>query len=336
MATKTKSTTTRKVYYRRARFAKPTRQTLQQMVNHGLNVLAIPGRRLEPLGSMATEFRCIAGWRTVGHYLCGHIVTFDRDRYQIVVDDDPDAMTLRLTAVPPPSKGKVKQQFVPGILFFVIYKNHVVVLQATNLRASALEHHLLWLLRSKTATMSSDQGFGLADEPQKATRERIRKSHVKSVMIGRPLMEEVELEEDSRRGEEKISKVFRPVGPALSLLKELLDPNQFEKLGLDDAVFAGNLEVWIQIRHPKRRRVKEADSVKLLDDISIALRDLDEEEARLKLNDGSTVYGKELKITGDIELRVEGAKGMVNEGDAYEQMIAWLEMQIRNGIVTPD
>lgn len=331
---KKKPTTTRKVYYRRARFSNRTSQSLQQCVAQALGTQTTIGQRLEALGSMASEFRCIAGWRNHGHYLCGHLVTFERGRYQAIIDDDPNAKVLKLSALAPPkSSNRIQQQYVPGVLYFVMHKNHVVVMQTSAMRASALEQHLLWLLRSKTQTIPAQQGFGLSDEPQKATRERIRKSHVKSVMIGRPLMESVSLEDDERKT--NVTK-FKPEGVVLSFLREMLDQNQFEKLGLEDSLFDGNLEVWIQIRHPKRVRAKPADAVKLLDDISIALRDLEEDEARLRLNDGSVVTGKELKISGDVEVVMAEAKGMLDEQDTYDQMIAWLERQLKNGVVTPD
>lgn len=332
MATK-KLTAVRKVYYRRARFSNQTSQNLQQLVAHALGSQATISQRLESLGAMATEFRCVAGWKVQKHYLCGHLVTFERGRFQTIIDDDPTAKTLKLSALPPPKSGKTQQQFSPGVLYFILHKNHVVVMQTTGMRASALEQHLLWLLRSKTQTILATQGFGLSDEPQKATRERIRKSHVKNVMIGRPLMESVSLQEDS--GKTAVQK-FKPEGAVLSFLREMLDENQFEKLGLEDSLFDGNLEVWIQIRHPKRIRSKPSDSVKLLDDISIALRDLEEDEARLLLNDGSVVTGKELKVSGDVEVVTSESKGMLDENDTYDQMIAWLETQLKNGVVTPD
>lgn len=328
-----KPTTVRKVYYRRAKFNSRNVQNLQQLVAQALGAQSTIGARLESMGSMASEFRCVAGWKTHGHYLCGHLVTFERGRFQTIIDDDPTAKTLKLSAIAPPKAGKTQQQYSPGVLYFVLHKNHVVVMQATAIRATALEQHLLWLLRSKTQTISAQQGFGLSDEPQKATRERIRKSHVKSVMIGRPLMEST-TREDARTHTEVTA--FKPEGAVLSFLKEMLDQNEFEKLGLEDSLFGGNLEVWIQIRHPKRARSKSADSVKLLDDISIALRDLDEDEARLRLNDGSLVTGKDLKVSGDVEVMISASKGMLDENDTYDQMISWLETQLKNGVVEPD
>lgn len=326
----------RKVYYRRAQFLNHSTHTLQQLVSQALTSQATIGSRLETIGTMANEFRCIASHSVQGHFLCGYAVSFERGRFQTVIDDNQNAKSLKLGALAPPKSGTMQQQYVPGVLYFVIRKNHVVVMQATAMRASALEQHLLWLLRSKTTTIPTTQGLALSDEPQKATRERIRKAHVRSVMIGRPLMESVELEQ---QGDNRTAvKKFKPEGAVLSFLKEMLDPTQFEKLGLEDEVFGGNLEVWIQIRHPKRQRAKAADAVKLLDDLSIALRDLDDDEARLQLNDGSVVTGKELKVSGDVEVEPEspGKHGVFKEQSVYDEMISWLELQLKNGVVSPD
>ena len=214
-----------------------------------------------------------------------------------------------------------------------------VLMQSAALRASALENHIAWLLRSKCELISNEEGFVLKDEPQPATREKIRKSHVKSVSIGKPFMTEASRSVTKDKGNLELTtnvKKFQPDGAFMTLIKDLLnDDDKFEKLGLDNNLFDGNLEVWIEIRYPKRSRSQKNNAIKLLDDIGIALRDLDDGDAMLKLNDGSIVKGKDLRISSDIGVVID-EKGLPNESELFTAMAGWLMQQIKDEVIDPD
>ncbi len=320
----------RMVHYRRAQFSGDVHQNLQQLVSASIGKQSKIKDRFEPTNPEASEFRFISHHTTKDHFICGRLTTFERGSYQMVIDDNPDAAILPLSKLAPPkSTDGVQQQFVPGILYFAIHKNHVAVCQTQSLKTNALEAHLVWLLRSKTGLLTTLQGFVLKDEPQKATREKIRKSHVKSVMIGRPLLDE---EAFVMKG--KKSSKFKPTGNVVRILKELVAPEHFEKLGLKDQVFDGNLEVWIEIRYPKHARVRPADSVRLLDNIGIAFRDIDEEQSKLLLADGGVVHGKELRISSALE--VESNDGSISETKLYDEMRAWVWGLLKDGMITVD
>lgn len=328
----------RKVYYRKCEFLSDQRRNFQQLISDALKKTTIVKDRSETIGAQANEFRVIGRYKTVSGFLCGQFVTFERGSYQTVIGDDPDAKELAVSAVSPPKINSVQHQFVPGVLFFAIYQNHVVVIQSAAVRTSIFEQHAGWLLRDKTGVLANDEGFVLKDEPQPATKSRIRKAHVKSVALGRPLMTETSLEAQTS-GEitvkNKASK-FQPDNAFLNLFRDFFkDSDQFEKLGLENATFDSNLEVWIEIRYPQRQRSRTEDSIRLLDNLGIALRDIDEDQARLKLNDGTVVRGKDLKISGEVEFSVND-KGLLDEDEVFKEMVAWLGDQIRNGVVAPD
>lgn len=306
-------------------------RTVQQMLSDALAKLDHVRDRLEAIDSQATEFRVVSSSRSEAGFLCGRITTFERGGFQLVIADDPDARDLPLSAIEPPHKGGVPHQFATGMLYFCIFQNHVAVVQSAALKAGNFEQHLAWLLRDKTSILTPQQGVALIDEPQQATRERIKKSHVKSVMLGRPLMEETVIEPAA--GEQgKAQTKFKGSGPLISVIKDWIDPTQFERLGLEEGVFDGNLEVWIEIRYPKRLRSRPEDSIRLLDDLALALRDIDEDQARLELADGTTVTGNQLKISGRVDVKV--TTGLIDESDLYQGMREWLETLIRDGVVT--
>ena len=316
--------------YRQVRFTESMPRTLQQMLSEALGQLDLVRDRLEAVDPEASGYRVISSGRAIRGFLCGRLTTFQRGGYQMVIADDPDAKELALSAMEAPDKGGVPHQFATGMLYFCIFQNHAVVVQSPSLRASAFERHLAWLLREKSAILTAEQGVALVDEPRQATRELIKKTHVRRVMIGRPLLESVIVPAGQESAHSQAR--FKGVGKLVRLVKDWIEPSQFETLGLEEGVFDGNLEVWIEIRYPKRSRSHSEDAVRLLDDLALALRDLDEDQATLELTDGTHVKGHELKISSHVEVKVSG--GLLEEGDLYSAMQEWIETLIRDGSIT--
>lgn len=327
--------TSKAVYYRRAEFNPPQSKTLQQLVSTALGTQRKIRDRIEALDAAAKELRVIGSFKDVSGFLCGRLAIFERGRYQIVMNDDMDANTIPLDSTEPPKKAGQQQQFVEGVLYFAIRANHVAIVQSSVLRSSSLEGHLSWLIRDKTDLIPGSAGMVLKDEPAKATKERIRKSHVKSVVIGRPLMEEAPDNSSKTKKDGKPRTVFTPLPISLDLLRPLLSGEQFERLGLDDTVWDGNLEMFLEIRFPKYTRAKSPDSIKLLDNIGIALRDVDATETKLELADGSTVKGKDLRIGSRVEVETS-AQGIIDEPDMYTQLRAWVLHLIQNDLISAD
>ena len=343
MASTSKAKPRRTYVYRRCVFTPKVTQTLQQLVAGALLQHVKPANRLEPLNPQSTELRGIGRYSNVGDVLVGYLVAFERGATQMVVGDDPHAASLLLNALPPPSpsKGGVQQQYLPGAIYFAIHGNHLVLVQSASIRSGALEAHLSWLLKSKTSQLPVTTGMALSDEAQKVTKEKIKKAHVKSIALGRPLMEESapvpqsdgQVAASPRKGG-KPPKQFRAGGPSLEFLRSLFtSQSDFEKLGLDE-VFDGNLEVWVEIRYPKHTRSKPEGAMCLMDSLGLALRDKDQDEIRLELGDGSVVRGKELKISTEMDVEIL-RNGLPDEDKLWASMAQWLLGVISNGIVDP-
>ncbi len=330
------STGKRAIRYLRAHFNDGVSQNLQQLLAAAIAKKSKIHERLQTIDAAATATRFISRCKEEDGFLCGHMTMFERGSWQLVISDDPNATELTFEAVQPPTNLKTakQQQWVQGALFFIIVKNHVAIIQSQSLKSSAFEHYLAWLLRDKTELLTPKQGFALIDEPMPATEERIRKAHIKSIRLGRPLLNETELEESAAVPKNKITHAFKASGPMIQVIKELMDPAQFEKLGLADRVLDGNLEVWVELRHPARIRSKPEDSIRLLDDLALGLRSLDEDEIQLQLTDGSKVKGNDLRVTGNVSFSV--SKGVPVESDLFNNMREWLRQQIKNGLVKPD
>lgn len=299
---------------------------------------------MEPMDPAATAFRVISETKDVNGMCCGTLLTFERGSYQMVVDDDPRAKTLILHALQPPSSGAVQQQYVPGIAFFAIFENHVAIVQSAALRASGLEQHIAWLLRSQCGLLSTHHGIVLADEMVPATRDLIVSTGVKAVSIGRPFMEsappttedgsiQVPSNAVRAKGTKKDVSKLRPSPGMLDVLRNFLPTDSFSRLNLEDAVFDGDLEVWLEIRYPAYTRSQPEDAARLVDNLAIAFRDQDEGSVELELLNGQKVKGPKLKITGPVSLRLIDGTPQVEE--FYAEISGWLAEQIRNGVVSP-
>ncbi len=335
-----KATSSKAIGYRRCILNPKNGQTLQQLVRAALGNLLTANQRMEPLDSQSTEIRVIGKHKVVDKMLCGYLSTYERGKSQAVITDDPQATSLLLGSITPqPKKGGKNQEYIPGVLFFAILDNHVALIQNPSLRGSSLESHFAWLLKSKTSTLSATTSMVLSDDAQKATKERIRKSHVKSIAFGQPLMAEfcppkaVTSQHPANIQQSERTR-FRPSGPIFDLLKQYFDNQQFEKIGLDK-IFDGNLEVWIELRYPKFQRSHAEDTVKLMDNLGIGLRDIEGENVSLQLADGHKVSGTELKISGNIDVAIN-SNGLPDEDDVWNKMTDWLKSQIINGVVDPD
>jgi hypothetical protein len=319
------------VTYRKAHFHNTDgTRTLEQLLSSASTKAAIIHDRREPTDSSGTEIRFISDWGTLSKRgFFGRLSIVQKDKSPASLLSDSTQKTIPINKFKPP----LGHDYAPGILNFLVQKNHVVMTQSSLLRSSSLETHLAWLLREPTKLLQPDQGLALSDEPQKATKDRIRRSHVKSVLFGRPLLENSP--ETTKSG--TIRSVFRAdpaAGSVMSMLKSFVTGEDYEKLGLRDGIFESNLEVWIEIRYPKHSRSQSQKSMRLLDDLSIALRDVDQDEVKLTLSDGSVVTGKELKVSGHIDVSTD-ADGEMIEEELYAEMANCLLNWIKNGTVSP-
>lgn len=342
---KEKTTIRKTVNYRRCLISPKPGQTLQQLLSAAITTFPKASDRYEPINLASSEFRCIGVNKVINNCLCGFLTTFERGAAQPVIGDDPDAAILRLAALPPPKaqKGGIQQQYVPGVVYFSIFENHVAVVQSAAIRSAALENHIAWLLRERTSHLPATSSFALSDEAQKATKAKIKKSHVKSISFGQPLMSSFVDEEATVGKSENSSKKatgknaqtrFRPKGPLVDYLRTYFgNDSDFETLGLDD-VFDGNLDVWIEIRYPKRSRVQTEDSMQLMDKLGVALRDIEGDQVDLVLANGTKVKGSELKVSAQLDFPVL-AHGLPDEEPLWQEMSSWLMAQLTNGVVDP-
>lgn len=338
-----KITSTKKVTYRFCPLGSDLGQNLQQLLTSALDNVPKPAMRQELLDTDGNEIRAIGKHFIENGCLCGYLTSWEKGASQPVIEDSPTAPTLRVSALPPPTpkQGEAQKQYVPGVMYFAIFCNHVAFVSTMSLRSNSLEAHLNWLLKTKSELLDKKIPLILSDEVKKATKARIQKSHVKSITFSQPLMSEVAapLTTNCVTGSETVSTTsteskFKPTGAMWDMILSAIGKEKdLASLGLDD-ISDSNFDVWVEIRHPKRQRSKPENAVKFMDTLGVALRDTEGDQVSLELEDGNRISGNDLKISGTVTATL-GQNNLFDDQDVLKEISAWLRSQINNGVVDP-
>ena len=325
----TTKTIPKKAYCKNAIFVQANdKQTLQAKLTAGLATLRKIGSRKEEQGEDRKYVRTVIYHRTVSSMLFGVLASFERGTHQLTVAEDDDAETLTVEQVAPPKTDQDKRrEFLDGTCYFGILKNHVILVSSQALNAKAAEQHFNWLME-QAGVLGESNRAALSDQVSKVTRERIQAAHVKEVQIGAPLFDSHQGGAEPTETETQLKSV-NYTGLGMDILRQVVGEDFINKLRLADAV-DGNIEVSLSVRY---KRTTSTKAQKVLDNIALAIRNLDEDEVRLKLDSGGTVKGKDLKLSN--VLRVEGRDGIPNPDALFEKMREWLQQLLENHIVEP-
>lgn len=323
-----RETITKRLSCKRVVYLNPTgRPSLQAKLAESLHRLKKVGKRKEVLGEDSRYVRTIIYHRSYANMVFGILASYERGTHQLTVADDDEAEMLSVAQVAPPKTDDDKrQEFLEGVCYFGIFKNIIVVVPSRALGTKPLEQHLNWIL-AQSGQLEMDNRIGLSDEITQATRERILAKHVKEVEIGAPLID-FDKSAIQTTGSTKTTTGFEFCGFGIDLLRQLLG-DKVDKMRLADAV-DGNIEVTLKVRYKQATTTK---AHKLLDNIALAVRHLDEDEVKLKLVGGGDIKGSELKLSTPVS--VQALDGIPNPDELFEKMREWLIQQIENKIIEP-
>ncbi|WP_332750817.1 hypothetical protein [Hydrogenophaga sp.] len=320
----------KRLYCKRAAFMQHDKTTFQNKLAAALLKLKTVGKRKQVSGEDERYVRAIIYHRTYGDMLFCILASYERGTHQLTVSDDDDAEMLSVAQVAPPKGADNKrQEFLEGTCYLGVSKNHVLLVGSRSLGSRPTEHYLNWLLE-QAGVLGSSNRLGLSDEVAQATRERILASHVKELEIGTPFFDAQT--EEGAAAPIKVGatqKAFEYSGLGIDLLRQVLGANKVDHMRLADAI-DGNIEVTLKVKY-KRKTTEKAH--KVLDNIALAMRNLEGEDVKLTLAGGGTVSGNELKLSAG--LSVEARDGIPNPDALFEKMRAWLLAQIENRIIEP-
>jgi hypothetical protein len=323
----------KRAYCKRAVFLDTSNHTTgQARLASALAKLKTIGARKEQLGDSHSPsyIRSIIYHRNMQSVLFGILAGYERGTHQLTVADDDDAEMLTLDRVAPPlSEQRKRQEFLEGVCYFGAYKNHLIVVPSRALGVKPLENHANWLLQ-KAGTLKSNDRLGLSEQIAVATKDRIKESHVREIRVGAPLIQPLAEEPQDSHGRRRGRTAEVEYGGfGVEVLQQLLGREKLDKLRLVDAI-DGNIEVSLRIRY---RRTTHESAHKFLDNVALAIRNLDEDDVTLKLADGGTVRGDELKLS--TPMTVDGRDGIPNPDELFSSMRDWLRGLLDGGTIEP-
>jgi len=318
------STETKKRVFicKRADFLSQETRTLQTVLEEALKACPKTGQRVQAISNEGDEVkRVLNEHRHVGAAIGGVLYRYTPGQHQVVVTPNPDASEWPVAQVlPPTSSGKQKAEFVDGLLFFLIFENHVIVSQSAALRTGQLEDYLSNFLRDTAKVTNANEMVILKDVPsEKLRKEGLAK--VRSVSFGLALANVVKEppEKGSRNRKETILHVLNNQRLALveSTLKAFGIDVPAAGLTSDDAEA---VEVLIQLR-VGGRRIEEANE--LLDQVGNLFANTPDRDYEVEFEDGAKMKGSELVVRTTSTVESEG--GVPKTNSVWKEMARYLK-----------
>ena len=319
---------TKRVYLKQAVFlVKEGAPTIQEKIELALKKLNRMGDRKEVLGEDNRHVRSVIYHRTHANMQFGIFASYERGTHQLIVSEDDEAETLAIEQVAPPKGDDDKRrEFLEGVCYFGLFGNHVLIVQSNALSSKQVEAHFNWLLK-KAKVVTDGNAVGLSDQIAVATKERIRNAHVKEVEIGAPFIEaETAPQSANREAVKDTSYNFKGIG--FEMVRQILGA-KLDSMKLADAL-DGNIEVSLRIRYKKKTTEKAHE---LLDNIALAIRNIDEDEVKLHLVGGGQVDGNQLKLS--TQLRIEAFDGIPSYNELFQKMQQWLLDLLEKKLIEP-
>lgn len=269
----------------------------------------------------------------------GQFLFFESGKVQSLITMDEDASSYDINPLTTDLlKGgdEIKKEFVESILYFGVYKNHVVIVQSHALRIKDFEKHLNHLFTNVPELANGVSSIIFNDKPAESVVRKLEKAPVKSIVLGRsPISSEaiaVAPPKDQQAVMNEVSRLdaktvtIKPCGLGTKILDSVLGPSWSERLDLKDALDDANLQVKLEITY-SRTTTKTGQAV--IDSIATSLRDLDDDNIRIDLKGGGSISGSELRLSAPLHIQFHN--GLLYEDDLYFKMYSWLSGHIVSG-----
>lgn len=316
--------TPKKFTYKCAKYFQNNGSTLQSDLKKAVAKAKLVGERKQLITAAEHTYFFLNSVRNRWGMTFGSMLVYSRGKNQHLVTQLDDAEELPVGQIAPPrDKTGAFTDFVESLLFFGMLDNHLVLVQSAGLRARQFEVHLNWLLQTRTKVMDDEDRIELSDQPSPQAAAAVRNSPVKRVTVGVPLQTKPAMPKQSI---ERAS--FRADGVGFDVLDQLIGGDWIKKMKLSDSLDTSRLQVEVNVTY-KRTISDEGQDV--LNDIALQLRHQDEEDVVIKLKNGVTLTGSDIKVSGPVS--VIAYDGLVDPDDLYPKIRDWLKEQIEIGVV---
>jgi hypothetical protein len=257
--------------------------------------------RLERLGAGGEEARLINETRHHSSMLCGSLHRFTAGAAQVIISIDDDATEWAIEQmVPPPTETAKHREFVEGLLFFGIWKNHVILLQSMACRANQFEDYVNWLFNPATegAPPSEPREPIMLNDlmPQRIRREPF--THVEKITLFTGLESKVVEEPATVKTSTEVKSIkFKPTNDMWKGLKAIfrdLGSDLIDDIPLENALEKDDVHVRLEL-YCSKKSIVTAGSV--LNHLASSLRNVEEQAYKIRFTDGRELKGEELKVS---------------------------------------
>ncbi|MBS0632040.1 MAG: hypothetical protein JSS11_09015 [Verrucomicrobia bacterium] len=321
MSTESKS---RVLIYKRADFLTNETRTLQAILDEALKACKKTGQRVQKVTGEEDEVRRVLNeHRKIGSAIGGVLYRYTPGHHQVVMAPNPDAAEWSVAQVLPPTlSDKQKAEFVEGLLFFLVFENHMIVSQSAALRLGQLEDYLSHFLRDMAKVTNQNEIVILKDVPS----EKLRKeglSHVRAVRFGVPLAKSVSESQSPSADTREQKKTIRHIlnNQRLSLVEATLKAFGVDMpasgLTTDDAE---SVEVLIELRVSGRR---VEDTNELLDQVGNLFANMPDRDYEVEFDDGAKLKGSDLMVKTTAKVEAEG--GVPKTNSVWKEMARYLK-----------
>lgn len=321
------------IWYKRVTLGTVQSKDLQTVLGTALGRLQTTGERLRrPAGSESASFELINGHGKRYGMLCGHFISFEQGHRQPLLSGLDTAHSFDLDAMAPP-KGKAdeRREFLEGVAYFGILKNHLILCQSKAASSKEFEKYLNWILWEATNVLAKPTAVVLSDQPSRRLMEKLDKNPVKSVSFGTPLeFESISIPATRTRfNEVKVS----PKGLGADVLQALFSGSIFDNASFSKAVEEDNIEVEVTVRFKHKQQISSSGE-KLLRAVAKAARHMDGNDVQIELHKAGTIKGNELRVHTPIETTLSDS-GLIREDDLNQKMAQWLQDLLDSKMIDP-
>lgn len=305
----------KKVYYRKCVITECS-ETLQALVKKALSLTEASDRQ-EKLNEEEEVFRLINQHSSCRGMTCCQMLLVDPGASQPVMVYDNIEGGYKIDAVKTTELSNEElrrnSDFVNSMLYFGVKENELVIMPSQALTIRALEAYLVWLLGEKLKLISDESRLALLKSSSSRAEELIMVDPVKSIEIGSAI---VKLDSASHN-DTYIAKDQFNVG--VDALKAMAG-KYFSENWLKNITDEANLKARIIISYSRSTDECGRD---LLNKLGTTLRNLDEADVKVTLQNGAVISGDDLNLSTKF-LISKTERGLYVTSELYSQMANWL------------
>lgn len=307
----------------------PGTLSLQKLLEEANQICPLVKDRIQTLTEEATICRAVNVLKEQYGMMFGEMIMYEEGKTPRVLKMETEQASLPIEELSLESESTaIKRELLESVLYFGVLDNHAVIVQSSALSTRLLEYHLGWLLSEKSRVAPVNFEIVLADQVSEVVRQQIQERRAKSVKIGAPVRSEIQEATptiDSQQQIQRVTIADRTNG--FNLIRQYL-PRIFEDLTLENSLDEANLRVKLEVTYS--RKTNDIGQ-KIMDDLAVATRHLDDEDIEIRFKDGSSLKGDTIKIRE--RKRIPALKGMMISDDLFQEMAKWLRQKIENGTI---